>query len=302
MEPSATPQPLAGTYRIAGEGSAPVSRIELRDRIRDGLLSPETEIAADSSDEYRAALSYPELARYFSLIAQVPAGGAPASAAGLVHAGGWIAPPDSNRLLAGLAYPFSGMAWILIVAAALLQLVPLGAIAASILTSVYTLAIIRASSDGRTDAPPLAETGAPVLFLTRLVKVIVVTLVSAWPVFVAIPLVLILRSSIVVLVAAAVMVLYYPAAVATLAKWDSITFAVTPSQIFRFIGILSPEYFIALGAYVACLVIATLGATALLPKAGAIAMVGSSLLFTWATFYFFHLVGWGMYRHADELQ
>ena len=300
MEPSPAPQSSTAMYRIAGDGLETVTRLEIRDRIRDGLLFPETEIAAGSSTDYRAAMSYPELARYFSLLQQAPGEGTTASPATRVPAGR-TAPPETNRLVAGIAYPFSGMAWIVIVAAALLHAFPLGAIIASALTSVYTLAIIRASSEGRVEAPALRELGAPLQFLTRLLKVIVVTLVSAWPIFVAIPLVMILRSTIVVPIAVLVMILYYPAAIATLAKWDSITFALTPSQIFRFIGILGPGYFVALAVYAACLALSTL-ITMFLPAAGAIVMIVSSLLFTWATFYFFHLIGWGMYRHNDELQ
>lgn len=303
MESSAQPQPSAGVYRIAGEGTEVVSRLEIRDRIRDGLLTPETEIAEGESDDYRVASSYPELARYFSLVGRAAgAASGPQPAAGWVHADRPAAPPEANRLVAGLAYPFSGTAWILIVGAALLQPLPLGALVASIFTSVYTLAIIRASSEGRVVAPSLAEMGAPAEFIVRLLKVIVVTLVSAWPIFVAIPLVMILRSSVVILAAAIVMILYYPAAIATLAKWDSIKFAVTPSQIFRFIGILSPGYFGALAAYAVCLGIAGFLGTMVLAKLGSAALVISSLVFTWSTFYFFHLVGWGMHRHADELQ
>lgn len=215
-----------------------------------------------------------------------------------------VAPPSAGRVAAGFGYPLTGLAWVLILGAAIVQPIPFGSIIASIVTSVYTLAIIRKSSEGFTTAPPLGEMGNPAEFIIRFLKMLVVTLVSAWPIFLAIPLIFVLRSAIVGLAAGVVMILYYPAAVATLAKWDSIKIALTPAQIFRFIGVLGADYFIALVMlFVALLVAAGVGiGVGAMTGSANVANVLSMLLFTWASFYFFHLVGWGMYRHRDELQ
>lgn len=302
METNATSRPSAN-YHVAGAGREVFTRFQIRDQIRDGAISPETELAPEGSDEFRSAASFPELSRYFALSTTTSAAtgvvGITPSRPAAAHAR-----PDLGFGLA-LKYPLTGHAWILIVAAAFLQVVPFGPLLAGIATSLYTLSIIRKSSEAQTSAPAFADMGAPAELLTRVLKMIVVTLVSAWPIFVAIPLVVILRTPLVIVAAAVVMVLYYPAAVASLAKWDSIRIALTPSQIFRFIGILGADYFMSLMFYFVLLAVAGGAAFALgaaMPRMLAVAGVVTTALVTWASFAFFHLVGVGMARHADELQ
>lgn len=86
-----------------------------------------------------------------------------------------------------MIYPFTGVGWVVLIAAMLLPTLPLGAIVAWLFTSVYGLAIIRRSAEGSKVMPSLTDVGGPVAFILSLLKLLLVTLVSAWPVILAIP-------------------------------------------------------------------------------------------------------------------
>jgi hypothetical protein len=278
-------------YRIAGAGRDTFTKTQLRDHIRSGQITPETELAVEGSEEYRPASAFPELARYFALAAPKPAAlktSAPAT-------------PVATRLIPGLLYPFTGIGWIIIAVVALLGTLPFGSLIASLFTSVYVLAVIRRSSEGSKVMPPPSDVGDPGTFVMSWLKVIVVTLVSAWPILAAIPLMFMLRSSAVLFIAVFVMVLYYPAALASLAKWNTISLAVSPSSIFRFIGVLGMDYAVAMIAPVFGLAV-SLGATYLASRGMGPAGRGvvSSFFATWLSFYWMHLLGWAMQRHSDE--
>ncbi len=283
------------SYRVAGEGRELFSRAQIRDQIRAGSITQQTELAIENSEDYRAASTFPELSRYFALAAPRPApAGAPVAGA--------PGPSAATRIFPGLTYPLTGIGGIVILLATIVQPLPFGAIIGAVFTSVYGLAVIRKSSDGSKTMPGIHDLGDPVSFLLSFLKLIVVTLVSAWPVILAIPLTFLLRSFMIAIAAVIVMVLYYPAAVASLAKWNSISIALSPSQIFRMIGTLGSDYVLALITSVFVFGFGALAGFAagklIGPSAGV--LIGG-LLNSWAGFYFFHLLGWGIHHHSDEL-
>src|SRR6266550_6845737 len=107
-------------YRIAGEGKEVFNRFQIRDKIRAGEVTNDTELAPEGNDEYRAASMYPELARYFSLLSAQPIA---APAAGIIMPSARAA-PISSRLAPGLVYPFTGVGSIVLLIVTGLQLVP----------------------------------------------------------------------------------------------------------------------------------------------------------------------------------
>jgi hypothetical protein len=293
VTPSPTARPELG-YRMAGAGREIFTRLQIRNSIRTGEVTPHTELAYENTEDYRPASQFPELSRYLALVSQPAATAAAGKPSG---------PRTSvfTRILPGLIYPWTGVGPIVIVGATLLQPLPFGPIVAGLFTTVYGLAVIRESSQGSTRMPPLNAVGGPIEFVMMLLKLLVVGLVSAWPIFLAIPLMFVLRSSTIMFAAVFVMFLYIPAAVATLAKWKSIQYAIRPSQIFNFIRIVGADYVVAVLAPFFTMG-ATLGAglaarMTLGPSPSELVM---GLLSTWGIFYSFHLLGWGIHHHGDE--
>lgn len=288
-------------YQIAGEGKDLYSRIELRDRIRDGSLLPATEIAPEGSDTYRPAVDYPELARYFSLVSNAAATAAPAS---FVPAGS-VAPPSSvgERLIPGLMYPLTGFGAILVFALALFQLLPFGFLVTVIAIPLVNVAVVRVSSEGSARMPGLAAFGGAGTIVMTALKAIVISILSAWPFILALLLAFVIpRAAFMLGVGATVaMVLYYPACLAILAKYGTIRPALSVSQIWGFITTLGADYVLALGAGFSVLSLAfVLGLVGGgLPERVAALMTG--IILVWGTLYVFHLIGWAMYRHRSEL-
>src|SRR5712691_1309927 len=95
-EPSARGPSVDAGYRIAGKGREIFSRLQIRNKIRDGHISTATELALQESDDFRAASSYPELARYFSLVSGQPVAAGPSVAARGVVGPSATAPPLSS--------------------------------------------------------------------------------------------------------------------------------------------------------------------------------------------------------------
>ncbi len=129
-------------------------------------------------------------------------------------------------------------------------------------------------------------------------KYVAVTIISAIPLIIVL---VVTRSIVFAGVMAVLMVLYYPAAIATLAKWNSLVLALTPGAVFRFMGILGFDYVMALIAPVIAgilAVVATVGAMMFLGPHGR--DVVSGFLGAWVSMYFFHLLGWGIYHHEEE--
>jgi hypothetical protein len=285
-------------YRIAGEGKEVFDRFQIRDRIRAGEVTQETQLSLENSDDYRAAAMYPELARYFSLV-----GGAPVAASPGATVMPAAAPVQADsRLLAGLAYPFTGAGGLLLLIVTGLQLVPIAGWIASAFVKVYQLEVIRSSAKGSTTMPPLGAVGEAFNAVMTFLKILVVGICSLWPVVG----VIIFMNGIRPLFWGSILftLLYAPASFAVLAKTDSIAEAVNPSNVIDLMRTLGRDFVIASVALAVFLV------AALFPALGiAVAMRGvpghiyiasgvRGLITEWGFFYYAHLVGWAMYRRG----
>lgn len=288
-------------YQVAGEGKELFTRIDLRNRIREGSLLSATDVALEGSDDFRPAAEYPELARYFSLVSNAPA---TVAASSFVPATS-IAPPTSvgERLIPGLVYPMTGFGAAVVFGLALLELLPLGILASIVAIPLVSVAVVRVSTEGLTRMPALAAFGGPGEIVVTALKAIAISLLSAWPFILAMILAFVLPGAAFTLGIAATiaMVLYYPACIAILAKYGTIRPALSVSQIWGFISTLGADYALAIGAGFGVLGLAfavTLLASSLPAEAGALAVV---LVMVWGTLYVFHLIGWAMYKHRGEL-
>ena len=288
-------------YQIAGEVRTVFTRVELRDRIRNGELLAVTEVAIEGSDEYRPAVDYPELARYFSLVKEAPVA---VEASSYVPAD-TIARPTSvgERLIPGLVYPLTGFGALVVFGLALLELLPFGVLAAALAIPLVSVAIVRVSSEGSTRMPTLAAFGDPGSIVVTALKAIAISLLSAWPFILAMVLAFVIPNAAFTLGIAAMiaMVLYYPACIAILAKFGTIRPALSVSEIWGFISTLGADYALAIGAgfgVVGLTVGAGLALAGLSAKVAAFAVV---LIPIWGTLYVFHLIGWAMYRHRNEI-
>jgi hypothetical protein len=302
-EPSARGSSPDAGYRIAGEGREIFTRLQIRNKIRDGHISAATELAPQGSDDFRDASSYPELGRYFSLVSGQPvAAGPSATVRGVVGARPTASPVSSvpNRLALGLIYPFTGLGWAILLVLAILQAVPIVGLIAAGFLAVYQMAVIRTSAEGSTRMPPIREVGGPITFMLSLLKVFVVGLASSWPMIVVSLFVVGIKplwyGSILLTV------VYAPAAFALLARTNSLAQAVSPSAVFGLIGTLGIEYFIALAALFAALTLArftgqgTAFVLVRMMRNFPLIPAVRGFLSEWGFFYFAHLVGYAMYR------
>jgi uncharacterized protein DUF4013 len=287
-------------YLIAGAGKEVFTRFQIRDKIRAGEVIPQTEVAQQGSEEYRAADSYPELARYFSLLSGRPAAGtdiaAPAAAA---------APASGEsvgaRLVPGLVYPFTGPGAAVLLLVAALEAFPFIGLIASAFLKVYQLAVIRTSAKGSTRMPPIGEVGEAVNAIVTFLKVIVIGICSTWPILATLFLPL---GPMPVWFAMLFTLVYAPASFALLAKTDRLGEAINPTNVVNLMMTLGGDYalaFLALFIVVAGTVFVSLGSMFALykvPYARYILAAGRGVLVEWAFFYFCHLVGWAMYRRT----
>jgi hypothetical protein len=305
-------------YNISGEARAEFKLFDLRDRIRNGTLSPQDQIAIVGTDLWKPASDFPELRRYFSLLKPAAApGAAPATAA--------QAPAASmgRRIIGGVVYPFTAITSIVVIIAAALLLRPrFEDLAASALlfvcwnlASVYALGVIRKSSEGQTTAPSAAEVGGIAEWIVSFFRVISVTLICAWPVMAASILAftgLVRSFALLQGIATVVVLLYYPASLATVAIWKSIRISLSIQQIFRLIGILGIDYFAVIAVWLVLFFGITLSMPLILltvvKHASALTVTSIRLLvpikfgaLTWSNLYASHLLGWAVYRHRDEL-
>jgi len=289
-------------YRIAGEGREVFNRFQVRDKIRAGEVTTETQLALEDSEDYRAASMYPELARYFSLvggqpIVATPGEVVPASAPPAGQAAG-------SRVLAGLAYPFTGVGGILLLIVTGLQLVPIAGWIASAFLKVYQLAVIRASARGSTTMPRVGEVGEAVNAVVTFLKVIVVGICSLWPILA----VVMFTHGFAILLWGSVLftLLYAPASFAVLAQTDSVGQAVNPSNVVGLMTALGIDFVIAFVALAAVLVVAYFAAVEVavvmhgLPFLTRIYIVRAvrGFITEWGFFYYAHLIGWAMYRRT----
>lgn len=302
--PSGSESPSAEMrYRIAGEGRELFSRMNLRDRIRGGEVVGTTEIATEGSEDYRPAAEYPELARYLSLLS---AQETPVSVSTFVP-GGASAPasPVLRRLVPGVLYPLTGLGSVLVLALSILELIPIGALLSGIITPLVCVAIVRVSSDGATTMPSFGVLGSAWQILGTAARVILLTILSAWPFILAILLTLVSpRGATSFFFAALIaMILYYPACVAILARYGTIRPALSVTQIGAFITTLGSDYIVALLAGFAVLVLAFVSglAAAAIGLPEGLQSLARMIPLVWGTFYVFHLIGWGMHNRRGSL-
>jgi hypothetical protein len=284
-------------YQIAGDANQEVNLLGMRDRIRNGTLQPADEVAVVGTDLWKPASDYPELTRYFALLQRAVSAAAPQPVT-----------PLASRILPGIAYPFtslSSIAVVFIIPAARLIL-PLLSIVFALLGMVYMCGVIRKSSEGQTRAPSLAEVGGAGEWAVGLYRVIAVTLISAWPVFLLGVLMVtgLARSIFLFPVALIVMMLYFPASLATVALWKNIKMALSIQQIFRFIGVLGGDYYAVIGIWIVMLIVVgvvnVLMRSVLADQARLLALIDLAAS-TWISLYASHLLGWAIHRHRDQL-
>ncbi len=283
-------------YVVAGEVRQEFGLLALRDRIRSGALNRDDQVAVAGTELWKPAWQYPPLERYFSLTEAAAAKNMPASA---VPAG-----PMGPRIIRGLVYPFTNVVAIAFIAiTGLMAPMVLVAAALSFVSMAYALAIIRRSAEGEMRAPDIAAIGGAGEWIISLLRVILITIVSGWPVIAFVVLFLLgFRSMALAPIALIVMLLYYPACLASIAMWKSVSMALNPGKIFAFISALGFDYFVAVA--VALLAMAgiagmTFVARSVIPPLVLSAINGAASV--WAVFYASHLLGWALYRHRDEL-
>ncbi len=287
-----------------GGGIEELDRFGLRDRIRSGDVKRATEIALKGTEDWRAAESFPELARYFDLVALHP----------VATPGPMVAPskprdvrPMGERVVQGLAYPLIGGEVFMLIGLALLALF-IGRLA-SMAAAVIMVGIVRSSADGKLKLPLIDTSQLGVLAWTSL-RVTFISLISLAPVIGAGVLIVwgLINKAITMpiavagfAVALAISALYYPACLATVAVWDNVLASLNPVYVVRVIRIIGADYFIVVGMWF----VATFATTFLqLPYIAYIPIVGPLFRYAlsyWALFYASHLLGYAVYRHASEL-
>ena len=270
--------------------------LELRERIRGGSLQREQQIAIAGTELWKPAWQYPPLERYFALADQAVA----------KHATPVAGPAEGigARIVRGLVYPFTNIAAIVfIVAAAFTTPVQIISSLIAFVAMGYALAIIRKSSEGGVTAPSISEIGGAGEWIMGLLRSIVISIISAWPVIlVGIMMVVGFRAFILVPVALIVMLLYYPACLASIALWKELSIALSVSRIFAFIGVLGADYFAAVAVTIFTMVLIA-AATTFGPLAMPVLLVRviNNAATVWVLFYASHLLGWAVFRHRDEV-
>lgn len=300
MTDQAIPAPGAGRsqihYLIAGETRVEFDGAALRDRIRRGELQRDQQISIVGTDQWKRATEYPALERYFALIDSAGARSLPASAS---------AGPIGGRIVRGVAYPFTSLTAIVFIGlAGLTAPVPLLPALVGLVGGVYSLAIIRKSSEGETRAPVITETGGAAEWIFGLLRLVAITVISAWPVIAVMLLMFVgMRSFALIPVAIIVMLLYYPACLASIAIWKRVSIALSVSRIFAFITSIGRDYFIAVGIAILAFLLIT-GGTLLLGTVLALPLVVAAINqigTMWAVFYASHLLGWAVCRNRESL-
>jgi len=290
-----------------GGGVEQLDRLAVRDRIRSGDILPQSELAIAGTDEWKPAVSYPELVRYFEMAATrtVLPPATPAKPRDLR--------PMTERIVGGLSYPLSGNQVLTLVGVVVVSALPFIGIFGSLASTVIMLGIIRTSADGSLRMPPLIDTSDVTDMIRRYFQVLFVTLVSL-----AVPLALtgyaislFLRRSIgaplvllIALAALAAAALYYPACLATVAVWDNALSALNPVYVGRVIRTIGSDYLIVIGMWFVSTLITSVMKMPYWSPLATIPVVGGlfgSALSLYSLFYASHLLGYAVFRHAPEL-
>lgn len=292
-----------------GGGVEEVDRLALRERIRRGEVTRETELAIPGTEEWRAAGSFRELARYFELAVAMPRGpvaGTPAKPPRTVE-------PMSKRILDGLSYPVTGGEIGTLIGIAILSAIPFIGFLGSLAGTFVMLAIIRKSADGSTKMPTLIDTSNVWDMLWLYLRVMFVTLVALLPMlaFGVYGILSLFRGGMSpwtalggTLAGAAFAMVYYPACLATIAVWDDALSALNPVYVAKVIRIIGVDYLVVIAMWFVATATTTLLTMPGVSPLSAIPILGgivASVLSLWALFYAAHLLGYAVYRHAPEL-
>ncbi|HSP16098.1 MAG TPA: hypothetical protein VLV78_15235 [Thermoanaerobaculia bacterium] len=285
-------------YLIAGAANEEFDIRGLRDRIRAGQLMPHEEIAVVGTDTWKPAEQYPALVRYFALAQKAanPTVGPAASAA--------PAEAISSRILPAFAYPFTGLAPIILMVLGFATAPNVGLSALlSFIATVYSLAMIRASAEGQKSAPPAAAVGSVGDWVLDFLRIIAVALISAWAVIAALVLFFMgVRTLFLFPLALVVMLLYYPACLIAVAKWRSLSMALSVRRIFGLISTIGADYYVAVALMVVLFIVFGLLAKPMEGVIGALPAHGVNTVATVFTqFCSAHLLGWAVYRHKADL-
>jgi hypothetical protein len=290
-------------YLIAGAANEQFDIRGLRDRIRAGQLTPEEQIAVVGTDQWKPASQYPALARYFALAHASPA------SAPLGHVAARPAAPAealSLRIGPAFAYPFSNIAPIVfLVIGIATALNTILSMVFSMLATVYCLAMIRASSEGKREAPPASEVGGVLDWVLDFLRLIAVGIISAWPLILAgILMFMGMRTGafVVVPLALVAIILYYPASLLAVAKWRSLGMVLSVKRIFGLIGVLGSDYLVTIVVtIILAIAIGVIGAGVLIVAGRFVSQAFQTFGVLFLQFFSSHLLGWSAYRHRDEL-
>ena len=280
-------------------------RFAIAQKIRKGDIDSATQIAVAGSDHWQPAASYPELARYFELVATRPdtAAALPAPARNVESMG--------QRIVGGLAYPIAGGQIVTLIALSALSILPFISLFATLASTVIMLDIVRRSADGATKMSSWIDTSDPGHMIRLYLRVLFVTIVSLAPLIAASGWAVLAMfagtaspvTTVLVLIVAAVFgAIYYPACLATVAVWDNVLSALNPFYVFRVIDIIGVDYFVVISIwFVANLVMGFMKIFSPLSMIPFVGAAFSAFLSLYVLFYASHLLGWAVYRHSSEL-
>jgi hypothetical protein len=291
---------------LYGGGVEELDRFGVRDAIRAGDLTAESELAIVGSDDWRMVATFPEFGRYL----EIAAAGVPRAYSNpLIPAKPpRIVLPMRDRIIEGLLYPVRGGEALMLIGLALLNALPGIRFLASLASTLIMVEIIRTSAEGRTKMPMVDTTQMWQLKRTY-VRVLFVTLVSLLPVVVVIAVLVAgsvppMLELLAVVIALGVAALYFPACLATVAVWDSILDSLNPAYVLRVIRRIGSDYFVVVGMWFAATLgswLARMPAISPLARVPILGSIFSTALSLWALFYVAHLLGYAVYRHAQEL-
>lgn len=299
MEETPWATPAQEMYLISGLANEQFDLRGLRDRIRAGELTAEEEISLVGSNIWKPAAQYAALTRYFAL-AQKAAVSPTVQASNAASS-----PPAKGRIIAGFIYPFTSITAILFMLIGFATaLNPLFAIPVSLSASLFSLAIIRASSEGETKAPEIDKVGGILDWILDTLRLLAAAFISAWPFLIVVLLAMVGKFSMaLVFVAGCITLLYYPACLIAIGRWKQLSMALSVRTIFGLISTLGSDYYLAVVVFIALAFAASIATRPIAHSVGVKAARGLltvARLFT--SFYVSHLLGWAVYRHRDELE
>lgn len=141
---------------LYGGGVEELDRFGVRDAIRAGDLTADSELALAGSDDWRAVATFPEFGRYLEIAA---AGADRAYSNPLIPAKApRVVLPMRDRVVNGLLYPLQGGEAVMLIGLAIVRVIPMISFVATLAATLIMVEIIRASAEGRTKLPMVDTT------------------------------------------------------------------------------------------------------------------------------------------------